>query len=94
VLEDVVDDDLLCLVRVDPGEGVHVDHCILEPYQRDTQGSLEGLQRAQSTFRTSTRKLFGWINNILGKWRIMYICSSYNADQLSQRENQQAKADI
>ena len=43
VLEDVVQDDVLGLVGVHPGEGVHVDHRVLEAYQRDPQGALQGL---------------------------------------------------
>ena len=44
VLEDVVQDDVLGLVGVHPGEGVHVDHCVLEAHQRDPQDALQSLR--------------------------------------------------
>lgn len=53
MLEDVVDDDLLRLVRVHPGERVHVDDGILESNQGEPQRALQGL-RAQDT---KTQKL-------------------------------------
>lgn len=43
VLEDVVDDDLLGLVRVHSGERVHVDDSVLEADQREAQRSLQSL---------------------------------------------------
>lgn len=48
MLEDVVDDDLLRLVRVHPGERVHVDDSILKSDQREPQGAFQGL-RAENT---------------------------------------------
>ena len=47
MLEDVVDDDLLGLVRVHTGVRVHVDDGILEPDQWDAQGSLQRLTGQQ-----------------------------------------------
>ena len=52
VLEDVVQDDVLGLVGVHPGEGVHVDHRVLEAYQRDPQGALQGLVGGGETTHT------------------------------------------
>lgn len=43
MLEDVADDDLLRLVRVHPGERVHVDHSIFKSNERKSQGSFQGL---------------------------------------------------
>lgn len=47
VFEDVVDDDLLGLVRVYSGEGVHVNDCILEADQRKAKGSLQSLRNGE-----------------------------------------------
>lgn len=44
MLEDVVDDDLLRLVRVHPGERVHVDDSIFKANQRKPQGAFQGLR--------------------------------------------------
>lgn len=48
MLEDVVDDDLLRLVRVHPGERVHVDDSIFKSNERKAQGAFQGLD-AQET---------------------------------------------
>ena len=44
VLEDVINDDLLGLVGVHPGEGVHVDHGVLKADEREAQCSLQSLR--------------------------------------------------
>lgn len=44
VFEDVIDDDLLRLIRVHSGEGVHVDDRVLESNQRKPQGAFQGLR--------------------------------------------------
>lgn len=50
VLEDVVEDDLLRLVRVHPGERVHVDDSVFKSNQRKSQGSFQGLNAEKTKF--------------------------------------------
>lgn len=51
MLEDVVEDDLLRLVGVHPGERVHVDHGVFKSNQREPQGSFQGLNEENTETR-------------------------------------------
>lgn len=46
MLEDVIDDDLLGLIRVHPGERVHVNDGVFKPHQREAQGAFQSLTRS------------------------------------------------
>lgn len=52
VFEDVIDDNILCLIGMDSSVGVHVNDCIFKPNEWESKTSLQSLCRTTLDYAT------------------------------------------
>lgn len=47
MFEDIIDDELLGLIGMYPGEWIQINHSVLKPNQWKSQGTFQGLVREE-----------------------------------------------